>query len=111
VVLQVNPVRAPVKAPVLNGWPTVSVVVAVSPPERPELVPYAKPRTVGPAPPVAVMLPLAVAVVCPVTVADCVVTVGAVTTKGVYVMTMMPCVPAPPDGPKKFAPPPPPPAP
>ena len=66
----------PVKAPVPKGWPAVSVVVAVSPPESVETVPHAKPRTVGPAPPVAVMLPFRVAVVWPTEDADWVVTVG-----------------------------------
>ena len=56
-------VSEPVKAPVPKGWPAVSVVVAVFPPLSVETVPHAKPRTVGPAPPVAVMLPFKVAVV------------------------------------------------
>ena len=57
----------------------MSVVVAVSPPDNPEFVPQAKPRTVGPAPPVAVMLPLSTAVVAVTEEADWVVTVGEVT--------------------------------
>jgi hypothetical protein len=40
-----------------------SVVVAVSPPERPEFVPQAKPRTVDVAPPLTVILPLRVAAI------------------------------------------------
>lgn len=46
--------------------------------ERFETVPYAKPRVVGVAPPVALMVPLAVAVVCVTDDAADVVTVGAV---------------------------------
>lgn len=49
------------KLPVLKE--PKSDVVAVSPPEREEFVPYAKPRTVGFAPPTLDMLPLIVAVV------------------------------------------------
>ena len=41
----------------------LSVVVAVSPPDSAELVPQAKPRTVGSTAPVAVMLPCRVALV------------------------------------------------
>ena len=67
-----------VKAPAEKGWPTVSVVVAVSPPESPEPVPQAKPRTVASAPPVAVMVPFNVAPVCVSEEADWVVTVGAI---------------------------------
>lgn len=65
-----------VNAPVPNGWPTVSLVVAVSPPDNDEFVPHANPRTVTFDPPVAVMLPLRVAVVAVTLEADCVVTVG-----------------------------------
>ena len=67
-------VSEPVKAPVPKL--PFSVVVAVSPPLSVETVPQAKPRTVGPAPPVAVMLPFRVAVVWPTEDADWVVTVG-----------------------------------
>ena len=73
--LQVSEERDAVKAPV-EKLP-LSVVVAVSPPERLVLVPHAKPLVVGLAPPVAVMLPFAVAVVAVREDADWVVTVGA----------------------------------
>ena len=76
VVAQVRVETAPVKAPVLNGWPAESVVVAMTV-ARVALVPYAKPRTVGPAPPVAVMLPFKVAVVWAREEADWVVTIDA----------------------------------
>ena len=59
--LQTRVKEVSVKAPVLKGWPTVSVVVAVSPPESAEFVPHAKPRTEAFSPPVAVMFPLRVA--------------------------------------------------
>lgn len=54
--------------------------VAVSPPDSVELVPYATPRVVALSPPVAVMLPFAVAVVTLTEEADCVVTVGTTIT-------------------------------
>ena len=60
-VLQTKVSEASVNAPVPNGCPAVSVVVAVSPPERLALVPHAKPRTVALDPPVAVMFPFRVA--------------------------------------------------
>ena len=69
-----------VKAPVEKGWPVVSVVVAVSPPESPVSVPQAKPRTVASAPPVAVMFPFNVADVWPTEEAAEVVTVGGPTS-------------------------------
>ena len=72
----VRPVKALVKEPRLNGAPTVSVVVAVSPPERLELVPHAKPRMVEEALPSAVIEPFSVAPVVEVAVAGEVVTVG-----------------------------------
>ena len=62
--LHVRVERLAVKAPVENV--PFSVVVA-TPVVKLELVPQAKPLTVAEAPPVAVMLPLRVAVVCPVT--------------------------------------------
>ena len=55
-----------------------SVVVAVSPPASAEFVPQANPRTVGSAPPVAVMFPLSVAPVAVIVDALWVVTVGTV---------------------------------
>ena len=54
-------------------------MVAVSPPDNEATVPHAKPRTVGPAPPVAVMFPFRVAVVAVIAEAAWVVTVGAET--------------------------------
>ena len=56
--LPVRPESEAVKAAAEND--PDSVVVAVSPPLRAALVPYAKPRTVGLTPPVAVIVPLAV---------------------------------------------------
>jgi len=75
VVLQVSVESDPVNAPVVKL--PFSVVVAVSPPESPEFVPQANPRTVAFSPPVAVMFPLRVAAVAVTEDADWVVTVGA----------------------------------
>ena len=73
--MQVSVKEDSVNAPVPNGCPTVSVVVAVSP-AIVALVPHAKPRTVAFPPPVLSMVPLSVADVCPTDEADCVLTVG-----------------------------------
>lgn len=67
-VLQVSVCDESVKAPALNV--PLSVVVAVSPPERFRLVPQAKPRVVGLIPPVEVILPLKVAEVAVIDVAS-----------------------------------------
>jgi hypothetical protein len=72
--LQVRVSEVFVNAPVPKE--PLSVVVAVSPPDRLELVPHAKPRTVGFEAKVAVILPLSVAPVAVTEEADCVVTVG-----------------------------------
>jgi hypothetical protein len=79
-----RPVKALVKEPRLNGEPAVYVVVAVSPPERLEFVPQAKPRMVEDALPSAVIEPFNVAPVVEVAVAGEVVRVGTdIVTVGV----------------------------
>ena len=77
-VLAVRPVKALVNDPIPNG-PGVSVVVAVSPPERLELVPQAKPRMVEEALPSAVIDPFRVMVEVETRVGTEVVRVGTVT--------------------------------
>ena len=84
---QVNVCPDSRKAPVLNGAPEVSVVVAVSPVIL-ELVPQAKPRTVEEALLLFEIVPLKVAEVSPIEVAFWVVTVGAVTVAGLIAIVM-----------------------